>query len=231
MAWIQDTMGALSACVLAHDGVLVDYLGDELMAMWGAPVPQANHAELACLAARDMMDALAPVNERWAAELGAAVRLGIGLNSGVARVGNTGSLQKFKYGPLGDVVNVASRVQGATKFLGADCLITGSTLAALPAGAAVRRLARVRVMNIEHAIDLYEIVASPPADWDRRCAMYRAALEALEREEPERAAELAKQLADEFPADAAAAALCRRVATADRDSISGDTSVWHLPGK
>ena len=125
MAWIQDTMGALSDCVLAHDGVLVDYIGDELMAMWGAPAPQADHAELACFAARQMLESLADVNARWQAELGGPVRLGIGLNSGVARVGNTGSRQKFKYGPLGDVVNVASRVQGATKYLGADCLITG----------------------------------------------------------------------------------------------------------
>jgi adenylate cyclase len=231
MAWIQDTWGALSDCVLAYDGVLVDYLGDELMAMWGAPAPQANHAELACFAARLMMEALGEVNARWADELGASVKLGIGLNSGVARVGNTGSAQKFKYGPLGDVVNVASRVQGATKYLGADCLITGSTLATLPEGAAVRRLARVRVVNIEHAIDLYEIVALPPADWDERCARYHAALEALEADDFQRAGKLAEQLSADFPDDAAAAALCRRVGSADRETISGDTSVWHLPGK
>ncbi|HEX6964143.1 MAG TPA: adenylate/guanylate cyclase domain-containing protein, partial [Lacipirellula sp.] len=145
MAWIQDTMGALSDCVLQYDGVLVDYIGDELMAMWGAPAPQASHAELACLAARQMGEALEAINARWQEELGGPVRLGIGLNSGTARVGNTGSSQKFKYGPLGDVVNVASRVQGATKYLGADCLITGETLAKLPAGLATRRLARVQV--------------------------------------------------------------------------------------
>ena len=106
-----------------------------------------------------MSVALAEVNARWQNELGGPIHLGIGLNSGTARVGNTGSRHKFKYGPLGDVVNVASRVQGATKYLGADCLITGETLAKLPPGAAVRRLARVRVVNIEHPIDLYEIVA------------------------------------------------------------------------
>jgi adenylate cyclase len=231
MAWIQDTWGALSDCVLAYDGVLVDYLGDELMAMWGAPAPQANHAELACFAARLMMETLGEVNARWAEELGGPVRLGIGLNSGVARVGNTGSAQKFKYGPLGDVVNVASRVQGATKYLGADCLITGSTLAALPAGAAVRRLARVQVVNIEHAIDLYETLSQPPADWDERCARYHAALAALEADEFERAGELADKLAMDFPDDAAAAALLKRVGSAGRETNSGNTSVWHLPGK
>jgi adenylate cyclase len=231
MAWIQDTMGALSDCVLEYDGVLVDYIGDELMAMWGAPAPQANHAELACLAAREMADALVRVNERWQEELGGPVRLGIGLNSGVARVGNTGSQQKFKYGPLGDVVNVASRVQGATKYLGADCLITGETLEKLPGSAAVRRLARVRVVNIEHAIDLYEIVAKAPADWPQRCARYEEALTALERESLDNAARLAQQLHADFPADAAAEALCRRILAAGSEETLGDTSVWRLPGK
>jgi adenylate cyclase len=224
-------MGALSDCVLQQDGVLVDYIGDELMAMWGAPAPQVDHAKLACYAARSMAEALVAVNSRWQETLGGPVRLGIGLNSGVARVGNTGSPQKFKYGPLGDVVNVASRVQGATKYLGADCLITGETLQSLPPGAAVRRLARVRVVNIEHPIDLYEIVANSPAYWDERCARYGEALAALEHELLDDAALLAQRLAADFPHDAAAEALCRRVLNAAREGHSGDTTVWQLPGK
>jgi adenylate cyclase len=231
MAWIQDTMGALSDCVLAHDGVLVDYIGDELMAMWGAPVSQGNHAELACHAARGMMDALGAINARWQVELGSPVRLGVGLNSGIARVGNTGSQQKFKYGPLGDTVNVASRTQGATKYLGADCLITGSTLRALPAGAAVRRLARVRAVNIDQAIDLYEAVAAAPADWDERCRRYADALSALEQDEVDEACRLAHELISRFPADQAGAALLKRADDAMRRTDSSDTSVWHLPGK
>jgi adenylate cyclase len=231
MAWIQDVMGALSDCVLAHDGVLVDYLGDELMAMWGAPAPQASHAELACLAARDMMAALDGVSERWQAELGGPMRIGIGLNSGVARVGNTGSRQKFKYGPLGDVVNVASRVQGATKYLGADCLITGETRAQLPAGVATRRLARVRTVNIDHAIDLFEIRATPPGDWADRCCGYNDALTALEREDHALAGQLAESLATKYPDDGAVAALCHRIDEAGHDAPAADASVWRLPGK
>jgi adenylate cyclase len=231
MAWIQDTMGALSDCVLAHDGVLVDYIGDELMAMWGAPVPQSNHAELACYAAREMSAALASINSRWQTELGSPVRLGIGLNSGVARVGNTGSPQKFKYGPLGDTVNVASRTQGATKYLGADCLISGSTLKELPEHVSVRRLARVRAVNIEQAIDLYEIVAEAPPDWDQRCRRYQEALIALERDDLDTATRLAGSLASDFPEDAAVKALAARATDAQSRANLGDTSVWQLPGK
>lgn len=231
MAWIQDTMGALSESVLACDGVLVDYIGDELMAMWGAPAPQADHAALACLAAKQMMESLGAISARWQQELGVAVQLGIGLNSGVARVGNTGSTLKFKYGPLGDAVNVASRVQGATKYLGADCLITGETLKRLPAGVAHRRLARVRAVNIAQPIDLYEIVAKPTPDWKARCQRYDAALLALEQENWSEAVQSAKRLAADYPQDAAVAALLKRVETAERTSKLGDTSVWQLPGK
>jgi len=231
MAWIQDTMGALSESVLACDGVLVDYIGDELMAMWGAPAPQADHAALACLAAKQMMESLDAISARWQQELGVPVQLGIGLNSGIARVGNTGSSLKFKYGPLGDAVNVASRVQGATKYLGADCLITGETLQRLPAGVAHRRLARVRAVNIAHPIDLYEVVAQPAPDWKEHCRRYDAALHALEQENWSDALQSAKRLAGDYPQDTAAAALLKRVEAAERTSKLGDTSVWQLPGK
>ncbi|QDT74022.1 adenylate/guanylate cyclase domain-containing protein [Lacipirellula limnantheis] len=231
MAWIQDTMGALSESVLAYNGVLVDYIGDELMAMWGAPAPQSDHAALACLAAKQMMESLAAISARWQQELGVPVQLGIGLNSGLARVGNTGSSLKFKYGPLGDAVNVASRVQGATKYLGADCLITGETLKRLPSGVAHRRLARVRAVNIAHPIDLYEIVAQPTLDWNERRHRYDAALLALEQENWSEAFRNAQRLAGDYPDDAAAAALLKRVEAAERTSKLGDTSVWQLPGK
>ena len=231
MTLIQDTMGTLSECVLENDGVLVDYLGDEIMAMWGAPIAQADHAILACRAAHRMMEALPQVSHRWQEELRNPLRLGIGINSGVARVGNTGSRQKFKYGPLGDTVNVASRVQGATKYLGADCLITGSTLAALEAPPPNRRLAKVRVVNIEQPVDLYEMVCRPPTAWQERCDRYRDALVALENRDVGTAERLARALAAQYPEDTAATALERRAAEAQADGPGFDTAVWDLPGK
>ena len=74
-----------------------------------------------------MRDGLPELNRRWEGRLGKAIGLGIGINSGPALVGNTGSHKKFKYGPLGHTVNLASRVEGATKHLGVGLLITGST--------------------------------------------------------------------------------------------------------
>jgi len=234
MDWMQDTMDALSNCVLDCNGTLVDFVGDELMAMWGAPIGQADHAELACRSAQEMLNALPVISERWQKELGTKVELGIGINSGVARVGNTGSRQRLKYGPLGDTVNGASRVQGATKYLGADCLFTASTLAALTSSPVKRRLARVQVINIEHPVDIYELVCNPDASWESLQSRYEQALATLESQNVASAREQVSQLAADFPADRPTAALLRRLASTqpvDEEEESTDTSIWCLPGK
>ncbi len=233
MDWIQDTMDALSQCVLECDGTLVDFVGDELMAMWGAPLSQSDHAELACRAAQQMLNALPTISERWQKELGTAVELGIGINSGIARVGNTGSRQRLKYGPLGDTVNVASRVQGATKYLGADCLFTGSTLSAMPDSIVKRRLARVRMINIEQPVDIYELICHPGKDWETLRTRYEKALTTLESQDIGSARKLADELAADFPKDLATAALLRRLSSTQHtdDESTADTSIWRLPGK
>ncbi|NBU39937.1 MAG: adenylate/guanylate cyclase domain-containing protein, partial [Planctomycetia bacterium] len=100
-SWIGGVLTPLSDAVVAEGGVLVDYVGDELLAMWGAPTPQPDHAMRACRAARAMLAALRGIDERWEPVVGMRTRLGIGISTAVARVGNTGSARKFKYGPLG----------------------------------------------------------------------------------------------------------------------------------
>jgi adenylate cyclase len=231
MTLIQDAMGTLSECVLECDGVLVDFLGDELMAMWGAPIAQVDHADLACRAAMRMIGILPQINNRWRREIGGEIRLGIGINSGVARVGNTGSKQKFKYGPLGDTVNIASRVQGATKYLGADCLMTGTTLAALSQPLTSRRLARVKVVNIEQPLELNELISNPSADWKIRCERYQEILDALETKNLTLAGELAEKICKDFPKDGAAVALAHRIAEVPTAHSTADSAIWQLPGK
>ena len=91
LEWVGDVLSTLSDCVLDRQGVLVDYIGDELMAMWGAPEAQPDHAERAALAALAMLEALPALNARWESVLGEPMGLGLGINTGLARVGNTGS--------------------------------------------------------------------------------------------------------------------------------------------
>jgi adenylate cyclase len=158
--WMNDVLSSLSERVLAEQGILVDYVGDELFAMWGAPREQADQAERAVRAALAMRTALEELNRRWQEVLGGPMDLGVGVNTGPAQVGNTGSRFKFKYGALGNSVNVASRVQGMTKHLKRPLLVTAATRRRLGEDFVARRVCRVRLVNIAEAVDLYEVDAA-----------------------------------------------------------------------
>jgi adenylate cyclase len=229
--WIGDVMETLSDCVLQQRGVLVDYIGDELMAMWGAPEKQADHAELACRAALAMREQLAPLNERWQPVLGEPMDLGIGLNTGVARVGNTGSKRKFKYGPLGNTVNLASRVQGATKYLKVKLLATGATRTAGGTVCVARRLGKVRVNNIAEPVDLYELRGGTEPRWALLKTGYERALAEFERGEFGLAVRGLGNLLIEHPGDGPSLVLLSRAVNALVEEPGEFDAVWELPGK
>jgi adenylate cyclase len=174
---VADVMERLTRWVREFDGVVVDYSGDGFMAMWNAPADQPDHAAKACRAALAMLAELPGLNAEWQERLQEPLRLGIGLNTGMALCGNTGSSFKFKYGALGHTVNLASRVEGATKQFGLPLLITGSTRQHLGDDFATRRLCRVRVVGVSGAVDLYELHAEiAPEEWAAKRDQYEAAL-------------------------------------------------------
>ena len=228
--WINDVMGVLSDSVLAYDGVLVDYIGDELMAMWGAPSPQPDHATLACKAALDMLERLPELIDRWEPVLGERFDLGIGLNTGPARVGNTGTIRKFKYGPLGTTVNLASRVQGVTKHFKARLIITGATKAAIEDTFCTRRLGKVRVVNIKEPVELYELVPAEYTDWSTIQGGYEKALDHFEAGHFRPAAGLLGNLQVTYPSDGPSLILLARVVNALCEREPFDP-VWTLDSK
>lgn len=231
ISWINDILTALSECVLKHDGVLVDYVGDELMAMFGAPTTQPDHAERACRAALEMLSLCGPLGEKWKGIVSDEFCIGIGINSGTASVGNTGSQKKFKYGPLGNTVNLASRVLGITKQIGVSELITGQTAAALdPAEFQTRRLAKVSVVGIETPIDIYQLCQQ---DFDRRlCTRYEKALAAYERFDLKMAVGLAASLLQQYPEDRPTITLLSRTAEyLNNQSETEFDPVWRLTRK
>jgi adenylate cyclase len=174
---VGDIMERLTARIVEHAGVVVDYIGDGLLAMWNAPQAQADHAAMACRAALAMLDELPALNAQWQPIVGAPLGLGIGLNTGPARVGNIGSRRRFKYGPLGHSVNLASRVESVTKHLGVPVLITGSTRKHLGENFATRRLCRAKVSGIAAPVELYELHAQEAVpEWRARRDAYEAGL-------------------------------------------------------
>ena len=156
-------MERLTARIAEQGGVVVDYVGDGILAMWNAPIAQPDHAAPRLPRGPGHAGELPDLNEHWPERIGGTLALGIGVNTGEALVGNTGSRRKFKYGPLGHTVNLASRVEGTTKQLGLPILITGSTHVQLGGTFATRRLCRVRVVGIEAPVDLHELHAIEPS--------------------------------------------------------------------
>ncbi len=124
----QDVLSCLTEQVHRHGGVVVDYTGDGLMAMWNAPFEQKDHARRAIASALAIVAELPTIQNRWKEQTGGVLDLGIGLNTGPALVGNTGTPFKLKYGPRGHHVNLGSRIEGATKHLGVRIIASASTI-------------------------------------------------------------------------------------------------------
>ncbi|KYF98098.1 adenylate/guanylate cyclase, partial [Sorangium cellulosum] len=111
VALLNELFSMLTEIVFRHGGTVDKFIGDCVMAVWGAPLAQADHARRALAAAEDMMRFLETANEEWRERYDVEVRLGIGVNSGEAIVGNVGSDKRMEYTVIGDVVNVASRLE------------------------------------------------------------------------------------------------------------------------
>ena len=202
MKWMNNTLSELSKVVLDSDGVLVDYVGDEMFAMWGAPEIIPDHAFRAVLAAREMMGLRSVLSDKHRDMIPTGVDFGIGICTGPARVGNTGSKQKFKYGPMGTTVNLGSRIQGLTKQWNVSTLMSGSTAACVPTDIQRRRLCKARVVGIDDEVDLYELLPENSTNNAELIAGYEQALEMFESGNEFRTAVRAfGELVQRFPTD------------------------------
>lgn len=179
---LQDIMEHLSEQIQIEGGVIVDYAGDGILAMWNAPVEQPDHVERACKAALAMHKGFPDVCERWSHLLGDfPIGLGIGINTGVALVGNTGSKRKFKYGPLGLTVNLASRLEASTKLLGLPLVISGASKAKLSTNYHTRRLGQAMFPGISLPVEIFECKDSSASnEWQENKILYETALQHFE---------------------------------------------------
>ena len=177
-AMMRDVMDALTQCVLDAGGAIINYAGDGMAAMWNAPLDQTDHAQRACRAALSMQAAMPALNDKWAERAGMPLKVGIGINSGEALVGNAGSRHRIKYGPMGHTVNLASRVEGATKQLGVAILITNSSAELIGDEFMLREVCQVRVVGIQQPATVFELqdLQVKPL-WIRNKNVYEDALE------------------------------------------------------
>jgi len=221
----------LTNIVMDNAGVVVDYVGDEMLAMWGAPVPQPDQARRAGQAALEMLVALGPHDEKWRPLIGEATRVGIGIHSGIAQVGNVGSRRKFKYGPLGNTVNLASRLQGATKHLQTTLLASQPTHDALGVGFTTRRLGAIGVQNIEAPLDVFELRLASDDRSRTLCQLYEKALAEFEAQEFRRAARTLGDYLPNYQDDGPSHILLWRAVNWLVHPEPTFDRAWKLPGK
>jgi adenylate cyclase len=144
--------------VFHHKGTLDKFVGDMVMALFGAPLDDPLHADHAVEAALEMLDALHELNIRWAAEGRPTLDIGIGINTGPMIAGNIGSDAIMSYTVIGDAVNLGSRLESLNKQYGTRIIISESTKSHLTKAHQFKPLGDVVVKGKSHAVAIFEVV-------------------------------------------------------------------------
>ena len=179
-ALLNDVLSRLTHVIRAHQGTIDKYMGDCVMAFWGAPVAQPDHARLAVDAAVAMTATMRQFNAERAAYGAPPVSVGIGLNTGVMSVGNMGSDLRRAYTVVGDAVNLASRLESLSRVYQVDIVASQATVDHAAAGQHLwQELDRVRVKGKHQATTIHTVRAAPgqaSAALQAELALWRAAL-------------------------------------------------------
>ncbi|HEX6588492.1 MAG TPA: adenylate/guanylate cyclase domain-containing protein [Longimicrobiales bacterium] len=163
----------MSGIVLAEGGTLDKYIGDAIMAFYGAPLDQPDHAMRACRTAIRMQRRLARMNDEWRGTGRPHLGMRIGINTGSPVVGNIGGEQKFDYTALGDAVNLAARLEPACKTYGVDTMISKATRDAAGAGIVTRELELLAVYGKVEPVPVFELVGLADEDLGERAELLR----------------------------------------------------------
>ncbi len=155
---MNEYLGAMTLIVRKHRGTLDKYIGDAIMAFWGAPVDDPEHAKNAVLTGLEMHVALHALNKDLVARGWPELKIGVGVNTGPMTVGDMGSPVRQSYTVMGDAVNLGSRLEGITKQYGVGFIVGESTRELLKKEFVFRELDRVRVKGKEDSVGIYEPV-------------------------------------------------------------------------
>ncbi|OQY79363.1 MAG: hypothetical protein B6D45_00920 [Ignavibacteriales bacterium UTCHB3] len=157
--FLNQYLSAMTDVVMANHGTLDKYIGDAVMAFWGAPIPLENHAQLACRTALQQQKIMNELRKGWEAEGKPLIQMRIGINTGDMVVGNVGGSQRFDYTLMGDNVNLASRLEGANKAYGTFIMIADSTYELVKNEFVTRELDLLVVKGKTHPVKVYELIA------------------------------------------------------------------------
>ncbi len=195
---LNEYFSAMVAIVFRHGGTLDKFIGDAVMAHWGAlddGKDDATRALSAIAAARDMITELDDLNASWSVRNLQPYHIGVGIHLGEAVAGEIGSVDRTEFAVIGDAVNLASRTEGLCKLFNADLLCTGATAQAAGFPKTLRRLANVRVSGRQEPVEIWS-----PANGKENDVTYAAALETFEKGNFDQAAEMFASLSNDGPA-------------------------------
>ena len=205
IALLTEYLEAMSTIIHKHGGTVDKYIGDGIMAFWGAPLPDPDHAADGVRAALEMQQAMAPIVQAAAVHGWTGLAMRIGLHTGTVIVGNVGSRARFAYTAVGDAVNIAARLEGENKNYGTPILLSEATARALPADLPVRPVDAVTVKGRVEAVVVYT-----PCNDAALVAQSQAALDAWRRGEREASLALWRAILASHPGDTVAAAFLAR---------------------
>lgn len=155
---MNDYLSEMTKVILEHKGLVDKYIGDAIMAFWGAPIKIKNHAEVACEASLKIIEKLEEFNKKRGEEGLEEIKIGIGLNTGEAVVGNMGSYDRFNYTAMGDSINLGSRLEGLTKEFKVKIIISEETKKQAGNKFITRKLGKFKVKGKNKAVVIYELV-------------------------------------------------------------------------
>lgn len=177
---LNEYLTAMTNIVFKYDGLLDKYIGDAVMAVFGAPLNQPDHARRACLTAIEMMSTLKRLQVKWETEGWPPINIGIGINTGDMVVGNMGSEMRFDYTVMGDSVNLASRLEGTNKEYGTNIIISEFTHNVIKDDFFCRELDAVRVKGKKRPVQIFELLGEmkDKAQWQEFTALFEKGLAA-----------------------------------------------------
>jgi adenylate cyclase len=158
-AMMNEYFTAMVDVILAHRGLVQDFIGDAIMAVFGAPLDDPEHCWHAARTAVGMHAALEALNRKWEAESRGPLAMGIAVHTGLAFAGTLGAPRKKKYAVLGDTVNLTSRMEGLNRDLGTGILISGAALAVLRDRVVARNRGSVTVKGRSEPVEIHELVS------------------------------------------------------------------------
>ncbi len=157
--FLNDYLTYMTEIVLENNGVVDKFIGDAIMAFWGAPIDEKNKIELACKSAIQMIEKLDELKLEWKKEYDCDIDIRIGLNYGEAVIGNMGSKNRFDYTAIGDSVNLASRLEAINKFYKTRLMISQFVYEKIKNKSIVREIDLVRVKGKVKPIKIYELIS------------------------------------------------------------------------